>query len=299
MFAQPVARQPVRQWTTWPFNDRSGRTLVGYSRSTERTFFHIKELGVGLDAGGTRGIQPPFVFVTHSHRDHAIDLPWVARRPGVHIYLPHAAVEYARAHIRADMELNNCAPLNPDGALPYTLHGVRAGDELHGCLGPKHPHWSVRVFACTHGVPCVGYAFQESVTRLAARYRGMPGAAIKALRDSGEAVSESVAVPRFAYVGDTSIRVFADNPWLADYPIVIVECTFLGTDMDGVDLADRCARHGHICWPQLAPVVAAHPATTFVLIHFSLRYTVDDVVAHFANVDAPNIVVNVGEHRGA
>jgi ribonuclease Z len=285
MFATPLARQPVRQYTRWHFNDGSGFTLTGYSRSTDRTGFHIRELGVGLDVGTTRGRRPPAVFVTHCHKDHVNDVAWVARRPGARIYVPAERVDAVRAFIKADAELDTCEPTE------YHLHGVRAGDVLV-CDG-QLSQWSVRVFHCTHAVPCVGYAFDRTSHTLAPQYVGLPGADLQALRKGGVCVTQPVSRPRFAYVGDTSIRVFADNPWLLSYPIVIVECTFLTAEHD-----DRCARDGHISWPQLQPFVAAHPATTFVLIHFSLRYSAASVREFFAQhaADLPNVVVNINGH---
>lgn len=60
--------QRVRQWLTWPFNDKSGFVLEGYSRSTDSTFFYIRQLGIGLDAGVCRGLMPHAVFLTHGRR---------------------------------------------------------------------------------------------------------------------------------------------------------------------------------------------------------------------------------------
>jgi ribonuclease Z len=82
--------------------------------------------------------------------------------------------------------------------------------------------------------------------------------------------------PLFAYLGDTRISVFERNPWLFDYPVVITECTFLDDDQ-----LKRAAQVGHTVWNQLAPVVAAHPNTLFVLIHFSLRHSDREVLDFF------------------
>jgi ribonuclease Z len=62
--AAPKLNNPERIWKTWKF-PRAGLTLTGYSRSADKTFFHIPELQVALDAGMCRGryIPPtPFIY---------------------------------------------------------------------------------------------------------------------------------------------------------------------------------------------------------------------------------------------
>ncbi|GGM40416.1 hypothetical protein ACFFX1_17825 [Dactylosporangium sucinum] len=52
------------------------------------------------------------------------------------------------------------------------------------------------------------------------------------------------------------------------------------TYLDDAEL-DRARRVGHTVWSQLKPIVLNHPATLFVLIHFSLRHSDRDVVRFF------------------
>jgi ribonuclease Z len=296
--AQPLARQPCREWREWRFNDKSGCTIQGYSRSADRTFFYIRQLGIGLDAGGVRGRQPPLVFVTHCHKDHAVDIAYMAqRREGAQIYVPQSSVDSVEAFIKAELELN-CQEAFDRSLMNYALGGVKHGDVIAG-LGKKQRNWSVQVFKCHHAVECVGYAFSETRSKLKAEYNGMSGKEIGALRRQGIVVTEETTCGRFAYCGDTSIRVFESSPWLLElYPIIIVECTFLTAELEGVDLLERCERDGHICWTQLKDVVVAHPQTTFALIHFSLRYKVSDIHEFFERIadQYPNIVVMVGHH---
>lgn len=297
-FVEPAAKQGAREWTVWRFNDKSGLTLKGYSRSTDATFFHVKELGMGLDAGGSQGRRPPFVFLTHGHTDHSNSLPYMAGLPeGITIYAPEEIIGHLEAFIRATKEMNNFSGSGNGHYTPrHTLVGVMPGQVIDPCLGPRHSQWSARVFKCTHAVPCVGYAFQTTVSRLRADLVGLEGSVIKGLRKQGVTVTEPHVVPRFAYVGDTSIVVFADNPWLLDFPIIILECTFLEECH-----ADRCARDGHITWPQLEPYVRQNRQVTFVLIHFSLRYSAAEIKAFFGAIktDYPNVVVNVGHQAHA
>lgn len=107
------------------------------------------------------------------------------------------------------------------------------------------------------------------------------------LRKAGTAITEVVRKRVFAFLGDTSEAVFEPerNPDLLLYPVIIVECTFLLPEHAG-DAESR--KHCH--WLGLEPIIRAHPETTFVLIHFSLRYTDAEVVAFFEAMgeDRPN-----------
>jgi len=112
-------------------------------------------------------------------------------------------------------------------------------------------------------------------------------------------VSEEKFKPLFVYVGDTHYTIFEKYQELFDYPIIIVECTFYCNET-----LDRANRDGHIHWSQLEPIVTSHPNTTFVLIHFSLRYSEEDIYQFFDSltvrennpISLANVVLFVGEH---
>ncbi len=83
--------------------------------------------------------------------------------------------------------------------------------------------------------------------------------------------------PILSYITDTSIKPFGDDAWLSKITscgCVMVECSFLP---EHEELEKK-----HICWTDLKPVVAAHPNTTFVLIHWSCRYTERQIEDFFA-----------------
>lgn len=64
---------------------------------------------------------------------------------------------------------------------------------------------------------------------------------------------------------------------------IMVECTFFEDEL--VELANQSQ---HIHWKQLRPIFAAHPNITFMLMHFSMRYTdmsvIEGYVQNFPNV---------------
>jgi ribonuclease Z len=104
-------------------------------------------------------------------------------------------------------------------------------------------------------------------------------------RREGVAVDQEVRRPLFAFLGDTHVNVFERNPWLLTYPVVITECTYLyDTELERAD------RVGHIVWSSLKPIVEANPDTLFVLTHFSLRHSDQEVLDFFAD-GPPNVLV--------
>ncbi|SCL61379.1 ribonuclease Z [Micromonospora citrea] len=282
---------PFRQWKTWRMPG-AGLTLTGYSRANDKTFFHIPELRCSLDAGLCEGRRVDTVFLTHTHLDHAKDLDFLAADPGgTDIHLPAESVPHAESYLRATAELNHGAAFDPTRATGHRLHGVRDGDEF--TFGRRGHH--VRVVACDHKVPCVGYAFAERVRRLRPEFdqlrQRIPaaefGRVLARERAAGVEVDTEIRRPLFAYLGDTRETVFERNRWLFDYPVVITECTFLDEAQ-----AERAERVGHTLWRRLRPIVEAHPQTLFVLIHFSLRHSDREVLAYFERQgQPPNVLV--------
>jgi ribonuclease Z len=266
--------------------------MTGYSRANDKTFFHIPELRCCIDAGLCEGRQPETVFLTHTHHDHARDIDFLASRTaGVDIHAPAEAIAYLEASIRSARELNFMAPFDPSLAGALRLHGVRDGDRF--AFGKRGAH-TVRVFACTHKIPCVGYAFSEKQSRLLPEYERLKaelpkselGALLAQRRKQGIAIDEQFERPLFAFVGDTHPSLFERTPWLFDYPTIVTECTFLD-DKE----RERAARIGHTVWSELRPVIEAHPDNLFVLIHFSLRHSDAEVIRFFEREALPNVVV--------
>jgi hypothetical protein len=70
-------------------------------------------------------------------------------------------------------------------------------------------------------------------------------------------------------------------------PIILIECTYLEES-----LSQEAERRGHVVWTFLRPIIAQHflssspvsaspHSTSFVLIHFSLRYSDEEIVSFF------------------
>lgn len=301
----PASQNPGREYTSWEFKKGTNLSLFGYSRCRDKTFLHVPELNLGLDCGFVQGRQPRTVLLSHGHADHSTDLPFVAQRKGgADIYMPTACVRKAKSLIKAEVEMNGCCDYDEALAAPFELHGVKGGDSftfLTTDVGSKKrgTEYEVEVFDCVHSVPCVGFGVSEKRQRLKEDYKSLPGKEIGALKKSGVEVSEAYTAPLFLFMGDTHASVFDTNSRLFDYPVIITECTF---PLDEPNIQNRALRDGHTCWKDLEPHILAHPDTTFVLIHFSLRYSAEDIVNHFDGMRASglklsNVVLFLGDHH--
>jgi ribonuclease Z len=119
----------------------------------------------------------------------------------------------------------------------------------------------------------------------------LPGQEIGRLRKNGVAVTEETEQPLFCFLGDTTVSILQDDDNGSDAerifacPTVIIECSFL-TD----DCRENAARSRHVLWSDLRPHIVSHPDTTFVLTHFSHRWSTSEVADFFAREDLPNVV---------
>lgn len=149
---------------------------------------------------------------------------------------------------------------------------------------------TVSVFKCDHNVPSVGYLFSTTNHKLKPEYTSLPGPEIKKLRQSGVEITAPVTTPVFAFLGDGTAATLAAEPeWLRqEVAVVITECSFLYDKHDA-----QAEKTKHTKWKDLEKVARKWPKTTFILIHFSMRYSNKDIVEFFNGLEDPpaNIVV--------
>lgn len=261
--------------------------LEGRSRAADATAFALPELNWMLDCGAIVGeVRPERVFITHTHSDHANRVTHVvsrARPPT--IYVPASAAECLEHYVDSHQAMTDNRPVEAvkaamaAGGKQWTVNrvvqGVREGELL--AIKAKGRSFRVRVLPCDHSVECVGYAFYEVKEKLKEKFKGLPGKELGRLRKEGTTLTEESVTPLFAFMGDTTAKAFGvgserdrgsgEEETPLQFPVVITECTFLEESE-----VENAARTCHTHWSDLEAVIVAHPDTTFVLIHFSLRY---------------------------
>eukprot|EP00668_Euglena_longa_P012051 GGOE01014476.1.p1 GENE.GGOE01014476.1~~GGOE01014476.1.p1 ORF type:complete len:481 (+),score=66.29 GGOE01014476.1:48-1490(+) len=151
----------------------------------------------------------------------------------------------------------------------------------------------VAVLKCDHTVPACGYVLLEQRRRLKPEYaretKQLTEANVVAAKKRGETVDAIVHLPLLAYLLDTTTEVLEHSQEQSDLifscPFIIIECSYLELDME-----EEARVRRHTIWPDLVPFVR-HSITeavakgtnppTWILVHFSLRYTELEIVTFF------------------
>ncbi|KAK4186841.1 nuclear ribonuclease Z [Podospora australis] len=296
-FATPLPQSPRSEILEWTFPPPYQHlTLTGRSRAAWHTSFVIPSLSLLLDCGlVVNNLRPRHVFITHGHNDHCLLAPAFLKGPGPEtppeIYCPKPIAEALETFCQGSIQLNKFLPPvaadAPRGHGRYLLRGVEAGE---GWELKTKDKWTVEAFDCDHSLPCLGYLFSVTNLKLKPEFAGLKGPEIKALRQKGVEITAPVTTPVFAFLGDTTIKTLQDEPdWLKNgVKVVITECSFLYEKH-----RDQAVKTKHTIWKDLEPVIRKWKETTFVLIHFSMRYSEKEIIKFFRDMENPpqNMVI--------
>lgn len=321
-FATPLPQSTHSEILEWRFPGRHKQyVLTGRSRAAWHTSFVIPQLNLLLDAGMIiNRLRPKHIFLTHGHSDHTLLTPaFIKRDDPPDIFCPTEMKKALDDFLQAKTILNKGGLVTADsyeqadptsvdededldtpdeGSLQantakrhwlqtHETHGIRAGD-----LVPlrRTVDFTAEAFHCDHQVPCLGYVFRVNTQKLKQEHMGRKGAELKQLRQSGVEITAPQSTPVFAFLGDTTAATLGSEPqWLKDgIPVVITECSFLYEAH-----REQSIKTKHTIWSDLEKVIRKWPKTTFVLTHFSLRYSDEAIRQFFDELSnpPPNIVV--------
>ncbi|KAL0933883.1 Nuclear ribonuclease Z [Colletotrichum truncatum] len=314
-FATPLPQSSRSEVLEWQFPKPYHQyVLTGKSRAAWHTSFVIPQLNLLLDAGlVVNNLRPKHIFITHGHADHCLLAPaFTKREDPPDVVCPVEMKKAFDDFMLAKTLLNRGGMYTTEDAESLGLkldgqgvdqegrsEGERAFLGTHNTIAVKDGDvvplrkvkgMSATVFQCDHNVPSVGYLFSTTTHKLKPEYTSLPGPELKNLRQSGVELTAPVTTPVFAFLGDTTASTLAAEPeWLKQgIPVVITECSFLYDEHDA-----QAEKTKHTKWKDLEKVVRKWPKTTFIIIHFSMRYSNKDVVNFFNGLDDPpkNIVV--------
>jgi len=172
----------------------------------------------------------------------------------------------------------------------FELQGCEPGQIINCSI--KNTELQVEVFKLDHTVTCNGYGISLKKQKLKEEYKDLPGPEIGKLRKQGVEITQLVTEPFLAYILDTDSSFFHtnDNPHssLFSYTTIVTECTFLLEEH-----FEAAKNNKHIIWKELLPFVKKFPKITFVLCHFSLRYSVTDIEAFFEKEKKMHSIDNI------
>ena len=261
-------------------------SIIGYSRASYRTGFYIKSLDLMIDAGPQKMGNPKTILVTHAHADHIANIPFTLikgsdKEDFPDIFVPEKSKDFLNQYISSMFAANFCCKVNQKIANWYPVKGSYSID-----YNAKHQNIKISVYDCDHDVPTVSYGISSEQSYLKREYEHLKGSPkeLGALRKGGITITENRINPKIVFVWDTTIKILETSPAILDYPVIMIECTFLTED----DLEVSKTRK-HIHWNDLKPYVEKYLETTFVLVHFSLRYKNDEIKEFFEKENLPNV----------
>mmetsp|Transcript_20726 Transcript_20726/g.21015 ORF Transcript_20726/g.21015 Transcript_20726/m.21015 type:complete len:477 (-) Transcript_20726:70-1500(-) len=272
-------------------------SLIGLGRSADASAYFIPELGIALDAGlHVSSLKPKTILLTHGHRDHTGALPVHASHDAL-ILVPEPIKNLVHNFLVAEAQLNYGQAQTEEQTLEalggFDIVGTTDGARI---MLPKDKYTGsptpigVKVLTAPHklGVPANSYGIFRQKQRLKEEYQGMSkselGALLRTKRSSSSeelSITESYDEGVLFYTGDTQISLLRER-WreiCRVYKHIIHECTFLGEPSSDLDSSVRAKGHTH--YAQLHPWICAFPNTTFICVHWSLRYSQEEVLDFF------------------
>ncbi len=245
-----------------------GLRIRGVSRAGDETWFRVDPPGLALDVG--RGASPligtRWIFISHSHLDHAAGIPWVLSQRRLQglgpatVFCPKGLVDNLGEYIQAGGRLEG-------EELEAEVVGLEPGDshEVGRTL-------RLEAFAAAHTVPTLGCHLIRRRQRLRSKLEGKsPNEIARLKRDGIEVVREFEEV-WLSYCGDTGAAVFTDEPRLFGARVLLLECTFLSPET-----RRHGERFGHLHLRDLVAVADRFENQAIVLCHLSRRYRLTEL----------------------
>ena len=241
--------------------------LVGYSRGSFKTGLMIAPLKIFLDAGVCSQYEPNLILITHGHSDHIGELYNIlignSRKMKIPIVTAPSITKLLSYHLNSHISLNRGFP---DKYTRCDIIGLSSTYKItiQGKLIELEP------FLMDHQVDTIGFGISEVREKLKPEYMGKDQFELIEIKKSMKITEEKI-VPLFLFCGDTGNSILYKLPF-NKYPTIIIEATFLHADHTQ-EAIDR--KHLHIF--DLEKYFKGNMTTLFILIHFSNRYTIDEL----------------------
>lgn len=241
--------------------------LIGYSRGSFKTGLMINPLKIFLDAGVCSQYEPNLVLITHGHSDHINELFSIlianSRKTKVPVVSTFNLSKLITNYLNAQMSLSRGRLEKYNKWEPFIIT-----DKLRFNIQSKDIE--IESYTMDHSVESIGFGVSEIRQKLKKEFIDKSQDELNDIRKIYK-ITEEKEFPMFFFCGDTGHSILNSLPF-DKFPLIIIESTFLFPE----HLSEaREKKHLHIT--DLDPYFEKHNETTFVLIHFSSRYKIDEI----------------------
>lgn len=258
-------------------------TICGSSIASDQTCLLIKELGVCFDMGFTFPDcvkKGRIVLISHAHADHIGSLHLHIRKR-LRNKLPSATYVIPRVCREPLSQLYSAVCAMDDGVSTTTAPHLDGVNLLVAEDTPTvhiNDNMFIRSFDVTHKIPAKGYIIYEKRRKIKPEYNTIEwfGSKLAQFRKDNPdvAIDDIVNEPMIGFSGDTTIEGVLQNEDLLKCKLLLLECTYIGTDEITVQQAkDR----GHIHIDEIKQHWERFTNEKVLLIHPSPRYTIANI----------------------
>lgn len=247
----------------------AGVTLQGFAQGGWQTSIYCPEVRAVFDAGVLlRGVNTDRYFITHSHADHIMALPYIVGRRAMteptvamRIHVPQAILELTRSVMEGWCRL--FGDRSPGDSIEVI--GVKPGDAIK-----LSKEFTIQVLPTPHRGPSVGYVVEQTTRKLKPEFIGVEGRELGRMRAAGTEITDERVAPMLAIPGDTKIEFLLDNELARKAKVLVHEVTVWDEDMNDVE---GCRRYGHTHIAEMVEHCEKFEGDALVLCHRSMRFS--------------------------
>ena len=260
-------------------------TLIGYSRSGVRTGIYLPEWDIMMDAGVYFNRKPRVILVTHGHLDHVCNL-YSSCLDNINkptIFCPPSSVGFLKHSLNSQhtVSLNRISKF-----FKYKMIGLEKEYDIQ--LSRK---FKITPYDMDHRIPTIGFGISMVDKKLNPEFKGMDKSQLIALKKSGKEINVINIKKMILFCGDTSQEALAHLPF-NKYAYVIIECTFLDREH-----YKEALNRKHLHYFDLKSFIEKNKDTTFILIHFSQRYSDSYIKDFFKSKNHSNVKLFISNDK--